>query len=125
MTTSKKLLTYSTRVSASVTIGQIMDIMAKNGADNITILYDPDTPQGRLSYALPCRIQSVYDILTQQRVQANQCRYPIRPGGPGHMANPQGLSGGPDGPPGDRHGGPGGDIPALHAHRRRDRAADR
>ena len=78
---SKKLLNYSTKVSASVTIAQIMDILVKHGADNINILYDQETRQprgvawrlttfqGSLAYALPCRIEAVYEILTQQRVQ--------------------------------------------------------
>ena len=80
MTTNRKLLNYSTKVAAPVTIGQIMDILVKHGADNINVVYDPETHQpralawrvqtrqGNLSYALPCRVDAVFEILTRQRV---------------------------------------------------------
>ena len=80
MTTNRKLLNYSTRVSASVTLGQITDTLVKHGAESINTLYDPETHQpralawraqtrqGNLSYALPCRVEAVFEILTRQRV---------------------------------------------------------
>ena len=120
------LLNYTTKVSAQKTVTEVMGLLVAKGADEISIVYDDNqqpcglkwsvlSPRlGQVGFALPCNIDAVFVKLTEQRImvtaQEARRQQAIRTS----WADPQGLGGGPDGPPGDGHGHHGRDLPALY-----------
>ena len=73
------LLNYSTKVSAERTLGEIMQVLVGKGARQIMTVYDAEgvpsglrwiieSRHGPLSYALPCNIEAVFTILTEDRI---------------------------------------------------------
>lgn len=73
------LLNSSTKVSAQQTAQEIMTILARKGATDISVHYAKDaqpeglrwrvpTPQGVLDFSLPINTQAVFNIMTKERL---------------------------------------------------------
>ena len=73
------LLNYTTRVPAEKTVAEIMRALVGAGARQIMTVYDDagslaglrwsiESRHGPLSYALPCNIEPVFAILTEDRI---------------------------------------------------------
>ena len=73
------LLNYTTRVPAEKTVAEIMKVLVDGGARQIVTVYDAEgllcglrwsieSRYGPLSYALPCNIEAVFAILTEDRI---------------------------------------------------------
>ena len=73
------LLNYTTKVLATKTATQIVDILAKHRATNIMLDYDGrggltgikwrvDREPHPVAFALPVNVEAVYQVLTKQRV---------------------------------------------------------
>ena len=73
------LLNYTTRVPAEKTVGEIMKTLVSGGARQIVTVYDDEgmlsglrwsieSRHGTFSYALPCNIEPVFIILTEDRI---------------------------------------------------------
>lgn len=80
MSTPRKpavLLNYTTKIDADRTIGEIMGILRRHGADRIQVVYDQQWPSGimfgiragehDLGFRLPANVTAVYDTLMRQR----------------------------------------------------------
>ena len=81
------LLNYTTRVPAEKTVAEIMKTLVGGGARQIVTVYDDEgmlsglrwsieSRHGPLSYALPCNIDAVFAILTEDRILVRDCGYP-------------------------------------------------
>ncbi|WP_303678234.1 hypothetical protein [Dehalococcoides mccartyi] len=77
----KKLLNYTTEVSATRTIGEIQLVLAEHKASAILTEYDDNgrvqaisfkirTPAGEIPFVLPVNVDAVYNLLLQQRVRS-------------------------------------------------------
>lgn len=68
---------YSTKVAASKTVGEVMEMLASHGADSINIEYGEDGPLGVAfrhsggAYRLPARPEAVARILKDQGKPCN------------------------------------------------------
>lgn len=73
---------YTTKVSASKTVGEIQEILAKHCSSRIMLDYDDGhvasvcfavkTPHGMRSFRLPARVDAVYSVMLDQGVKTDR-----------------------------------------------------
>lgn len=78
------ILNYTTKINASKTVGEIQDILAKNGASKIMIEYKNsmptaisfqiDTPYGIQSVQLPSNVDGVIKAMKNDGIKAEEKR---------------------------------------------------
>lgn len=79
------ILNYTTTIAAAKTVGEVQQILAKGGADEVSIIYSDGQPTGvsfalhtmvgTRTFRLPVNIDGVHMVLAKDKIQA---RYQTR-----------------------------------------------